>query len=143
MKRPFRTPSGRREWLVPTLLIMLSAVPVAAGTVRLVQLAGGAEITPDNADSFHFHGDLEDLPITGILAIPRDEKARVLLMGRYEEPGLPVQIVRPSAVMDELLETVVTIRSYVVAALATVAAATLAVAGLALLQGFTNTQNRN
>ncbi len=51
-------------------------------------------------------------------------------MGRYEEPGLAVQIVRPRAVMDELLETVVTIRSYVVAALATVAAATLAVAGL-------------
>ncbi len=52
VNRPFRTPSGRREWLVPTLLIMLSAVPVAAGTVRLAQLAGGAEITPDNARFF-------------------------------------------------------------------------------------------
>jgi len=88
------------------------------------------EITPENADSFHFHGDLADLPLTGILAVPNDEKARVLLMGRYEEPGLAVQIVRPRAVMDELLETVIAIRSYVVAALATVAAATLAVAGL-------------
>ena len=45
-------PSGRREWLVPTLLIMLSAAPVAGGTVRLVQLAGGAEITADNARFF-------------------------------------------------------------------------------------------
>jgi len=88
------------------------------------------EITPENADSFHFHGDLADLPLTGILAVPHDEKARVLLMGRYEEPGLAVQIVRPRAVMDELLETVITIRSYVVAALATVGVATLAVAGL-------------
>lgn len=88
------------------------------------------EITLENADSFHFHGDFADLPLTGILAVPYDEKARVLLMGRYEEPGLPVQIVRPRAVMDELLETVITIRSYVVAALATVAVATLAVAGL-------------
>ena len=44
--------SARGEWLVPTLLIMLSAVPVAAGTVRLVHLAGGAEITPDNARFF-------------------------------------------------------------------------------------------
>ena len=52
VKRPFRTPSGSQEWLVPTLLIMLSAVPVAAGTVRLVQLAGGAQITPDNARFF-------------------------------------------------------------------------------------------
>ena len=46
------TSSAKSEWLVPTLLIMLSAVPVAAGTVRLVQLAGGAEITPDNARFF-------------------------------------------------------------------------------------------
>ncbi len=30
-KTPF--PSTRRDWLVPTLLILLSAVPVAAGTV--------------------------------------------------------------------------------------------------------------
>ncbi len=88
------------------------------------------EITPENADSFHFHSGFADLPLTGILAVAHDEKARVLLMGRYEELGLPVQIVRPRAVMDELLETVITIRSYVVAALATVAAATLAVAGL-------------
>ena len=88
------------------------------------------EITPENADSFHFHGNFADLPVTGILAVPHDEKARVLLMGRYEEPGLAVQIVRPRAVIDELLETVITIRSYVVAALATVAVATLAVAGL-------------
>ena len=47
-----RAPLERREWLVPSLLILLSAAPVAGGTVRLVQLAGGAEITPDNARFF-------------------------------------------------------------------------------------------
>ena len=45
-------PLGRRDWLVPTLLIALSAAPIAGGIVRLVQLAGGAEITPDNARFF-------------------------------------------------------------------------------------------
>ena len=45
-------PSGRREWLVSAGLIALSFAPVAAGTFRLVQLAGGAEITPDNARFF-------------------------------------------------------------------------------------------
>ena len=45
-------PSGRREWLILTGLIALSFTPVAAGTVRLVQLAGGAEITADNARFF-------------------------------------------------------------------------------------------
>ena len=41
-----------REWLVPTLLVVLSAVPVAGGAVRLSQLAGAAEITQDNARFF-------------------------------------------------------------------------------------------
>ena len=46
---PSPTRAARREWLVPSMLIMLSAVPVAAGPVRLVELAVGAAITPDNA----------------------------------------------------------------------------------------------
>ncbi|WP_437968626.1 DUF2306 domain-containing protein [Sorangium sp. So ce260] len=43
------TPSARRAWRAPALLIALSAVPVAAGAVRLVGMAGAAEITPENA----------------------------------------------------------------------------------------------
>jgi uncharacterized membrane protein YozB (DUF420 family) len=43
------TSSSRREWLIPTLLILLSAVPLAAGAVRVGELAGGAQITPGNA----------------------------------------------------------------------------------------------
>ena len=44
--------SARAEWLVIALLIVLSAVPVGAGAVRLAQLTGGAEITPENARFF-------------------------------------------------------------------------------------------
>ena len=43
---------NRAEWLVPAALIVLSAVPVAAGAVRLAELTGGAEVTPDNARFF-------------------------------------------------------------------------------------------
>src|SRR5689334_13362990 len=43
------TASTRADWLVPTALIALSAVPFLAGVIRLVGLAGGAEITPENA----------------------------------------------------------------------------------------------
>lgn len=39
----------RRQWPVPTGLIALSLVPVAAGAARLGQLAGGAAITTENA----------------------------------------------------------------------------------------------
>lgn len=40
------------EWLVPAGLIVLSLIPVIAGAVRLTELAGGAEVTPDNARFF-------------------------------------------------------------------------------------------
>ena len=41
--------STRANWLVPTLLIALSFIPVLGGTLRLVQLAGGVDIMPDSA----------------------------------------------------------------------------------------------
>ncbi|GAT68087.1 membrane protein [Planomonospora sphaerica] len=37
---------------MPAMLILLSAVPVVAGAVRLTELTGGAEITPENARFF-------------------------------------------------------------------------------------------
>jgi len=44
--------AGAAAWRVPTALIMLSAIPIAAGIFRLTQLADGAEITPANARFF-------------------------------------------------------------------------------------------
>ena len=37
---------GSREWPVPAALVALSAVPLTAGVLRLVQLAGGPEVMP-------------------------------------------------------------------------------------------------
>ena len=42
----------KSDWLIPASLIVLSLVPALAGTVRLTQLAGGVEITPENARFF-------------------------------------------------------------------------------------------
>jgi uncharacterized membrane protein len=44
--------STRSDWLVPAGLIALSLVPAIAGTARMVQLASGAEVTPENARFF-------------------------------------------------------------------------------------------
>jgi hypothetical protein len=44
--------STKSEWSIPAGLILLSIVPVLAGTMRLVQLAGGVAITPDSARFF-------------------------------------------------------------------------------------------
>ena len=43
---------NKAEWLIPTLLIILSLVPVLAGAARLSELASGAQVTPDNARFF-------------------------------------------------------------------------------------------
>ena len=42
----------KADWLIPAGLIVLSAVPVIAGTARLAQLSGGAAISPENARFF-------------------------------------------------------------------------------------------
>jgi hypothetical protein len=42
--------SGSRIWPVPAALITLAAIPVLAGSARLVQLAGGPELLPARSD---------------------------------------------------------------------------------------------
>ncbi len=42
----------KSDWVIPVSLIMLSLVPALAGTARVAQLAGGADVTPENARFF-------------------------------------------------------------------------------------------
>ncbi len=90
------------------------------------------EITDANIDSFHFHGDLGDYPLSGMIAVPRDDKSGVILMGRYLDDA-EVQIVRPRDVVEELLDTILTIQQFIVAAVIIVAIATIATAALVFL----------
>jgi putative ABC transport system permease protein len=91
------------------------------------------EITEDNIDSFHFHGDQSDYPISAIIAVPNDQKSSTILMGRYEGEEERSQIVQPSTVMNELLDTILTIQGFVVGAIMLVAIATLATAALVFM----------
>jgi len=91
------------------------------------------EITEDNVESFHFHGDLSGYPLTAVLAVPRNEKSGVILRGRYTGDDTRSQIVRPITVIDELLDTVLTIQQFVVAAVIIVGLATVATAALVFL----------
>lgn len=46
-------PTARRcEWLIPTLLTLLSVIPLVAGVLRLAELARGARVTSENARFF-------------------------------------------------------------------------------------------
>ena len=86
------------------------------------------EITPDNLDSFHFHGDNADNPISAIIPVPADKKSAALLLGHYLEERSNVQIVRSQRVIGELLDTLFTVRDYIVVGIAIVALATATVA---------------
>jgi len=103
---------------------------VVAGSAAVVEFN---EVTEDNIDSFHFHGDPSTFPITAIIAAPEDHKSATLLMGRYQSPSQPLQIVRPLRVMEELLATILTVQSFVFAALVIVGLAALATAALVFL----------
>ncbi len=69
------------------------------------------EVTPENIDSFHFHGGPGDLPVTGVLLAPRSDKARTLLRGRYQGRS-DVQVLVPLAVMEELLGVVLRVKIF-------------------------------
>jgi putative ABC transport system permease protein len=88
------------------------------------------EITQQNIDSFHFHGDPESFPVDAVLAVPTDRKSGILLRGRYEEEGTAVQILVPSQVINELLETMFSVRDYVILGSIGVGVATLMTAAL-------------
>ena len=84
------------------------------------------EITPDNIDSFHFHGDPEHYPLTAVIALPHDLKSGTILRGRYLE-NANYQIARPKDVIDGLMQNIFRIKNLMdgivlVVGLATVAA---------------------
>ncbi len=91
------------------------------------------EITAENIESFHFHGDLSENPVTAIIVVPPDRKSSTLLQGRYQASEQTSQIVPPLTVMDELLDTVLTVQRFVVAGAVIVGSATLASAALVFM----------
>jgi putative ABC transport system permease protein len=91
------------------------------------------EVTEGNIGSFHFHGNLAGYPLTAVLALPRNEKSGVILRGRYTDDGARSQIVRPVTVINELLDTILTIQQFIVSAVIMVGLATIATAALVFM----------
>ena len=88
------------------------------------------QITPENIHSFHFHGNPDGFPIDAVLAVPTDRKSSILLRGRYQEEGTAVQMLVPSQVVNEVLETMFSVRNYVILGSIGVGGATLMTAAL-------------
>jgi putative ABC transport system permease protein len=92
-----------------------------------------AEITPENVAGFHFHGSSEAFPLTGIIAVPPDQKNLALLRGRYQGNDDGLQLIVPGAVLTDLLDTVFAVQNYVILGLAILSFATVAVITLVFL----------
>ena len=105
----------------PTLVLKKTEKNVAA-TAKLYQ---HNEITDANIDSFHFHGDLGQYPITAVIAVPHDPKSGTILRGRYLEHEETHQIVKPADVIDGLLQNIFRIKNVLDAVISVVALATV------------------
>lgn len=70
------------------------------------------EITAANIDSFHFHGDNSDFPVTSIIAIPPDQKSETILIGRYRKSTTGEQLVVPGSVIRELMNLVFKVKRF-------------------------------
>jgi putative ABC transport system permease protein len=104
----------------PTLIYERSEKNVSA-TSKLYHFN---EITDDNRDSFHFHGDLSTYPVSAVLVFPKDAKSETILRGRYLSEEEKHQIIKPTEVIDGLLQNIFRIKNVLDAVIAVVALAT-------------------
>ena len=72
-------------------------------------------ITTDNIQSFHFHGDESDFPISSLLILPPDGRSSDLLRGQYLGKDERVQVLVPQDHIDGLLDTVLKVRTFIIA----------------------------
>ena len=88
---------------------------------RLVEYT---EITDENRNSFHFHGDPEQYPLSAVIVVPNDDKSGTILRGRYLESGSLYQLVVPGTVIDGLLANIFRIKNVLDAVIFVVGIAT-------------------
>lgn len=97
----------------------------ASNVVASARLVEYTEITDDNRDSFHFHGDPAQYPLSAVVVVPDNEKSGTILRGRYLEGDSTHQLVVPETVIDGLLANIFRIKNVLDAVILLVGIATL------------------
>lgn len=87
------------------------------------------EITNDNRNSFHLHGDQGELPISSVLLIPKNNQQHDIALGDYELRN-DVQAVRPKMVVATILEIVLGVQKALEGYFAVIFLSTIAFFGL-------------
>lgn len=109
------------------------AMTLGQGAVNLSQdskLITYTEITSDNLDTFHFHGDPATYPISAVIALPHDRKSSTLLKGRYLANDEAAQVIVPSEAIRGLLENIFRVGKLFDAILLLVGSATFLALGM-------------
>lgn len=93
-------------------------------------------ITPDNIESFHFHGSQDGYPATAVIVVPNDARAGTILRGRYLDPEGRVQLIEPAGVVQGLVDRIFRIKALLDVVTAIIAVAALAAVGLAVFLSY-------
>ncbi len=115
---------------------VLAPGATAGDIVAAASIVEYNRITPDNIDSFHFHGGPETYPVSAIVVIPQDARSGTILQGRYLDPDNPVQLVVPDEVVGELVDRIFRIKTLLDAVTVIVATAALAAISLAVFLSY-------
>lgn len=111
----------------------LDADSTALAAASVVQYQ---RITPENIDSFHFHGSQEDFPASAVIVVPNDTRAATILKGRYLDADSPTQLIEPATVIQGLVDRIFRIKSLLDGVTAIIAIAAVAALGLAVFLGY-------
>ena len=117
---------------------VISAADIAAGTDALANAAvvQYQRITPENIESFHFHGSQDDFPASAVIVVPNDTRSGTILKGRYLDPESSPQLIEPAGVIQGLVDRIFRIKSLLDVVTAIIAVAALAAIGLAVFLSY-------
>lgn len=89
-------------------------------------------ITPENLDSFHFHGDPAEYPLSSIIVVPNDQRSSTIIKGRFLDTGNPTQLIVPQDVIQGLVDRIFQVAVFVDIAAALAGVSALLAMSLAL-----------
>jgi putative ABC transport system permease protein len=117
---------------------VVTAADVAAGTAALANAAvvQYQRITPENIESFHFHGAQDDFPASAVVVVPNDTRSATILKGRYLDSENPSQLIEPAKVIQSLVDRIFRIKSLLDVVTAIIAFAALAAIALAMFLSY-------
>lgn len=117
---------------------VVTAADIAAGTDALANAAvvQFQRITPENIESFHFHGSQNSFPATAVIVVPNDQRSGTILRGRYLDSDNPSQLIEPAGVIQGLVDRIFRIKSLLDGVTAIIAVAAIAAVGLAVFLSY-------